>query len=106
MDLSDNQIEIMDISGSNLVSLQRFSIKNNPITEVCLADATLNQTNFIAIMSGNPSSYAIDYTGIAELGGVLSLDMSGVDFADISDFSAMYAMDDLETLLLAQLNKH
>ena len=41
-------------------------------------------------------------TGIADLGGVLNLDMSDVDFAGIWRLSPMYTMDDLETLSLAR----
>ena len=43
------------------------------------------------------------YIGIAELADILSLDLSGVDFSGISDLSAIYSMDDLETLLLADV---
>ena len=37
---------------------------------------------------------------MADLSGVLSLDMSGVDFVDILDMSKMYGMDDVKELLL------
>lgn len=63
-----------------------------------LADATLTQTAFNALMDGGPDTYR---KGIAELYGVMTLDMSGVDFAGITDLSEMYTMDDLEELLLA-----
>jgi len=43
----------------------------------------------------------LSWSGLAEVSGVLTLDMSDIDFAGISDFSLMYAMDDLKTLLLA-----
>ena len=92
--LEHNQIEIMNLSGSQLSSLQNFGIEGNPVTNVLLVDATLSQTTFNALMDGGY------YTGIAELPGVLTLDLSGVDFWDISDLSTMYGLDDLWKLLL------
>lgn len=97
LSLCRNQIETMSFCHSDLSSLENFHIAGNPLTEVLLADATLSQTTFNAFMDGRGTNY----TGIAELTGVLSLDMSGVDFAGISDLSEMYTMDDLESLLLA-----
>ena len=95
LDLRYNQIETMDLSGLNLSSLTSFNISNNPLTSVSLTDIMLSQESFDTIMDGG-----LGGTGIAELGGVLNLNMSGVDFLDISDFSAMFTMDDLEELLL------
>jgi len=97
LDLYENQIEMMNLSSADLSSLEHFSIGGNPLTSVLLADATLSQAGFDVFMDGGSSC-----TGIAELPGVLILDMSGVDFAGISDVSAMYGMDDLEKLLLAE----
>ncbi len=94
--LQNNQIATMDLSNSNLASLISFNILDNPLTSVLLTDATLSQEVFNVLMDGGGS-----YTGIAELGGVLDLDMSGVDFVDISDLTKMYTMDDLVELLLA-----
>lgn len=94
--LYNNQIVTLNLSNSNLSSLQRFDIGNNPLTSVLLVDATLSQSTFNTLMNGG--GYDI---GIAEWGGILSLDMSGVDFAEILNLLPMYNMDDLETLLLA-----
>jgi len=94
--LSSNQIEIMNLSSADLSSLRYFSIEDNPLTDVLLADATLSQTVFNVLMGGGGLG-----AGIAELPGVLTLDMSGVDFAGIPDLSAMYGMDDLEELFLS-----
>ena len=87
----------MDLSNSNLNSLGYFDITWNPLTSVLLTDATLSQRFFNTLMDGG----APNYNGIAEVGGVLDLDMRGVDFAVISDLTKMYTMDDLQTLLLA-----
>ena len=94
--LSRNYVQTMNLSNAVLSSLQYFGIDENPLTTVFLADATLNQTGFNVMMDGGHSTTV----GIAELPGVLSLDMSSVDFGPISDLSKMYTMDDLEELLL------
>ena len=91
--LNDNQIEVMDLSGADLSSLETFNISGNPLTSVLLTDATLSQALFNVLMGGG-------YPGIADVAGVLDLDMGGVDFISISDLSLMYTMDDLQTLLL------
>ncbi len=93
--LVNNQIETMNLSNSNLSSLTDLHLADNPLTSVLLENTTLSQTAFDALMDGGI------YTGIAELSGVLNLDMSGVDFTAISDLSVMYTADDLETLHLA-----
>jgi len=95
--LGNNQIEIMNLSSADLSYLHWFSIESNPLTNVLLVDVTLSQRVFNALMDGRGPSL----TGIAELPGVLTLDMSGVDFANVSDLSAMYTMDDLEELSLS-----
>lgn len=96
LSLMTNQIETLNLSGSNLPSLGNFEIRSNPLKNVLLANATLSQRTFNTLMN---AGHLMNF-GIAELGGVLSLDMSGVDFVDISDLSAMYTMDDLEELFL------
>ena len=96
--LEDNQIETMDLTGADLSSLGGFSIEGNPLTDVLLADATLNQSSLAALMDGGDS----DCIGIAEMPGVLTLDMSGIDFTDIPFPWRMRTMDDLEKLLLAR----
>ena len=97
--LMNNQIETMDLSGSDLSSLRWFKINDNPLKKVLLADATLSQSTFETIMYGGPSHNRGN--GVADVGGVLTLDMSGVDFAGLLDLSSMYGLDDLEELLLA-----
>ncbi len=95
--LINNQIETMNLGSANLPSLDTFNIAGNPLASVLLADAALSQTSFNTLMDGGH----LTYTGIAELPGVLNMDMSGVNFAGIPDLSAMYSADDLEQLSLA-----
>ena len=97
LDLNSNQIEKLDLRGSNFSVLEYFDLGNNPVTEVCLADATLSQSTFDTLMI-NESLYISG--GLSEIDGITKLDLSGVDFSNISSFTYMYAMNDLETLLL------
>ena len=96
LSLDNNQIETIDLSNSDLSSLVAFHVSGNPLASVLLADAALTQDVFDTLMDGGLSGW----TGIAELPGVLNLDMSGVDFTGISDLSDMYRMDDLTDLWL------
>jgi len=99
--LKNNQIATMNLSNSNLSFLQYFDIADNPLTSVLLTNAMLSQSGFDVLMDGGTKYVGGYRAGIAELAGVLSLAMDGVDFAGISDLSKMFTMDDLETLLLA-----
>ena len=96
--LSYNQIETMDLSSSDLSSLTRFGIGGNPLTIVLLNGATLNQSLLSTLLDGGSSSSA--YLGIGELPGVTNLDLSGVDFVDVTDLSPLGMMDDLTDLWL------
>jgi hypothetical protein len=95
--LGGNQIESLDFSNSDLSLLRSFDIIGNPLTSMLLVDATLSQASFNALINGGQ----LWCFGIAEISGVLELDMSGVDFSGISDMSRMHTMDTLEDLLLA-----
>ena len=96
--LRSNQIETLNLSNASFSALFSFDIGDNPLTEVLLANSKLDQNAFTAIMEGGVSTHY----GIANLGGVLRLDMSGSDFSDISDFSALFTADDLEELSLSE----
>ena len=96
--LSYNQIETMDLSSSDLSSLTRFGIGGNPLTIVLLNGATLNQSLLSTLLDGGSSSSA--YLGIGELPGITNLDLSGVDFVDVTDLSPLGMMDDLTDLWL------
>ena len=87
--LFGNNIQTMDLRGANVASLRYFSIEGNPLRHVLLSDVTFSQRAFDAVLGS-----------VAMVSGVQTLDLSGVDFATVSDFSAMYEMDDLWKLLL------
>jgi Leucine-rich repeat (LRR) protein len=91
--VSDNQIETLDLRGANWASLEYFLIDNNPLTKVLMNNSTLSSRACYALMHG-----------ISKVDGVLSLDMSGIDFTDFSSdydlkiFPKIHTMDDLEKL--------
>jgi hypothetical protein len=67
------------------------------ITRVSLNSAQLNQDSFETLMNGGGSSYVY---GIGEVDGIIELDLSGIDFVDITDLAPLYTMDDLTDLWL------
>ncbi len=88
----------LNLEGADFSSLAWFDVSNCPISSVILKNSKLNQLSFDTIMIGNEPNPRI--TSIAEFDNVIEMDMSGIDFSMINDFSKMYSMDDLETLLL------
>jgi hypothetical protein len=59
------------------------------ITSVSLRNTVLNQTSLAALLRG-----------IGELDGITEMELSGVDFASITNLGPLYAMDDLTDLWL------
>ena len=96
LSLFSNQIETMDLSSSDLSSLDTFHIAWNPLANVLLNNAVLHQTSLSTLLDGG-ASYN---TGIGELPGITNLDLSGVDFVDVTDLSPLGMMDDLTDLWL------
>ena len=96
LNLFNNQIETLDLSSSDLSSLDHFSIEGNPVTNVLLNDAVLDQRLLSKLLDGGTSVDA----GIGEIPGITNLDLSGVDFGDITDLSPLRMMDDLTDLWL------
>jgi internalin A len=88
----------LNLEGAVFSLLSRFNIRETGITSVSLKNAVLKQSVLEALSDGGYSTYFI---GIGELGGITELDMSGVDFASITDLAPLHAMDDVEELLLA-----
>ncbi len=102
--LDRNQISSLDLTGFEATALRTFDIAVNPIIEVILADSTLSQTTFDLLMIGygNPAQY-VNYIGIAELSGIGSLDFTAADMAGVDQFDEMFAMADLQTLILTDV---
>lgn len=102
------RVKTLDMTGFSLTSLHTFSC-DDTIYDVSLRNVTLNQTAFNALMNGGEvvdevTQYAC---GIAELKNgygeydVRTLDLGGIDFADITDLSKMYTADGIEELSFA-----
>ena len=68
------------------------------IARVSLNSAVLNQTSLSALFGGGQGGPRI---GIGELDGITELDLSGIDFVNITDLAPLYVMDDLTDLWLA-----
>ncbi|MEE8451961.1 MAG: PEP-CTERM sorting domain-containing protein [Thermoguttaceae bacterium] len=96
--LNDNQISSLDLTGLEATRLSGFYIAGNPITEVILADTTLSQTTFDALMIADRTFTA--RIGIAELAGIASADFTAADMVGVDQFDEMFGMADLQTLIL------
>jgi len=94
LDLSKNTpITELNLGGADFSSLAGFSVKGNTnITTVSLRNSVLNQTALTALLDGGDAWS----DGIGEILGITELDLSGVDFVDITNLAPLYAMDDLE----------
>ena len=88
----------LNLEGANFASLHNFDVTDDAqVARVSLRDAVLTQTALTAIVDGGYWYYI----GIGELPGITELDLSGVDFAAITDLSPLYLMDSLTDLWLA-----
>ncbi len=96
--LYGNQISSLDLTGLEATRLSGFYIAGNPITEVILADTTLSQTTFDALMIADRTFTA--RIGIAELAGIASADFTAADMVGVDQFDEMFGMADLQTLIL------
>ncbi len=89
----------LNLAEADFSSLTRFNVQLSVnINQVSLRNSVLNQTSLTTLMDGGSTSYEI---GIGELRGITELDLSGIDFAEITDLSPLYRMDDLTDLWLA-----
>ncbi len=97
--LGDNlTLTELNLAEADFSSLTDFDVARNVnLTRVSLESAVLNQTSLAASMDGGIDPYR---TGIGELGGITELDLSGIDFGNITDLAPLYVMDDLTDLWL------
>jgi hypothetical protein len=89
----------LNLAEADCSSLTLFDVGGDVnITSVSLRNTVVNQTSLAALLDGGdiPS-----LTGIGELDGVTEMDLSGIDFVNITDLEPLYAMDDLTDLWLA-----
>jgi hypothetical protein len=90
----------LNLSDADFPSLTYFHVGGNVnIASVSLKNTVLNQTALISLLEGTDGSNQY-YIGIGKLDGITEMDLSGVDFANISDLKPLYVMDDLIDLWL------
>jgi hypothetical protein len=80
----------LNLDQADFSSLSYLDVSGTSITRVSLRDTVLNQTALAAVAGG-----------IGGLPGLTELDLSGVDFAQITDLSPLYVMDNLTDLWVA-----
>ncbi|MCX7426305.1 MAG: leucine-rich repeat domain-containing protein [Planctomycetia bacterium] len=91
----------LNLEGADFTSLNRFLVTSDTlVSRVSLRNTRLNQTSLAALINGSYREWDI---GIGELPGVTELDLSGVDFAAITDLSPLYVMDDLTDFWLVDV---
>ncbi|MDP6546234.1 MAG: leucine-rich repeat protein [Phycisphaerae bacterium] len=99
----NTSITDLNLDGADFSSLTRTSFGreigwDTSVTSVSLKNAVLNQTSLEALLDGGSSSTA--FKGIGQLSGITELDLSGVDFSQISSLAPLHAMDDVTDLRL------
>ena len=92
----------MNLEGSRFLQpdLLRSERTTRRIARVSLRNTVLTQTALAALVDGGSHPW---YIGIGELPGITELDLSGVDFAAITDLSPLYLMDNLTDLWLVDV---
>jgi hypothetical protein len=96
--LGDNTaLTELNLAEADFSSLsKRFDVAGNVnITSVSLNSAVVNQTSLAVLLDGGGSDIGID-----ELDGITEMDLSGIDFVNITDLGPLYVMDDLTDLWL------
>jgi hypothetical protein len=99
LSLYDNAtLRELNLEAAEFSSLIRhFNVGLSPnIGSVSLRNTMVNQASLATLFDGG----ALYLTGIGELDGITELDLSGVDFANITSLGPLYTMDDLTDLWL------
>jgi hypothetical protein len=80
----------LNLGEAEFLSLSRFRVEGNTnITSVSLKNTVVDQRALTTLLRG-----------IGELDGITEMNLSGVDFTDITDLAPLYVMDDLTDLWL------
>ena len=91
----NSALTYLNLEGADFSELFNFEVVGDTaVTRVSLKNAVLNQYALVKL-------FAEPYYAIGELPGITELDISGVDFAAITDLSPLYLMDNLTDLWLA-----
>jgi hypothetical protein len=97
LDLRDNpSLTELNLAEADFSSLRHFDVENDTnISSVSLRNTVLNQRALAALLDGGepfPPLIGIGYIGGV---GITELDLSGVDFANITSLLPLWAMNDL-----------
>ena len=97
MNLVDNDALIeLNLTDIDFSELQEFDAWNNDnVTRISLKNTVMNQTSLSVLIDGGDWS-----SGMGNLDGVTELDLSGIDFVDVTDLGPLYVMDHLIDLWL------
>jgi hypothetical protein len=81
------------LTEADLSNLNEFNVDGDAsISNVSLKNTVVNQTSLTVLLDGRNG------IGIGELDGITEMDLSGFDFANITDLEPLYVMDDLTDL--------
>lgn len=95
---NNKELTKLNLAETEFSSLDFFSVADNVnMTSVSLKNTVVNQDSLASLLNGGNENHI----GIGELDGITELDLSGVDFGNITDLSPLYLMDDLTDLRLA-----
>jgi hypothetical protein len=93
----DAALTKLNLEAADFPSLLYFHVAGNAtVGGVSLKNTVLNHMSFVALFDGGEPWL----TGIGELDGITEMDLSGIDFGDITDLGPLYVMDDLTDLWL------
>ena len=93
----DATLTKLNLEAADFPSLLYFHVAGNAtVGGVSLKNTVLNHMSFVALFDGGEPWL----TGIGELDGITEMDLSGIDFGDITDLGPLYVMDDLTDLWL------
>jgi hypothetical protein len=91
----------LNLAEAEFLSLTTINVAGNVnITRVSQKNAVVNQTSLAALLDGGIDTNWI-YIGIGELDAdITEMDLSGIDYGNITDLGPLYVMDDLTDLRL------
>jgi len=99
--LGDNHtLTKLNLDFANFSSLRLFDVRENKaVTSVSMKNIIINQSSLTALLDRSGCGFS-QCIGISKLDGINEMDLSDLDFADITDLTPFYEMDDLIDLRL------
>jgi hypothetical protein len=92
------ELDLAEADFSSMNHRAAFDVGGNVnITSVSLRNTTLNQGSLAMLLHGG-WMHDGPLMGFGELDGITEMDLSGIDFVNITDLSPLYGMDDLTDL--------